>query len=75
MLFCVMVPVLSLHNTVAEPKVSMALGVRVRMLFFVRRQAPSAMKMVNTTGNSSGKRAIAAANPFNKASKKFPRVI
>ena len=60
-LFCVMVPVLSLHKTVADPNDSIADGLRVSTLFFDNLHAPSAKNTVNTTGNSSGRIAIAAA--------------
>ena len=69
-----MVPVLSLHNTVAEPSVSIAEGLRVNTLFLDNRQAPNAKKIVNTTGNSSGRIDMAEASPFSKELRKFPLV-
>ncbi len=72
-LFCVKVPVLSVHKTVAAPRVSIAAGLRVSTCFFDIRQAPMARNMVNTTGNSSGNMAIAsvipAKKPFNKSAR------
>ncbi len=56
MWFCVSVPVLSTHSTVAAPSVSMAGMRRVSTLLREMRQAPRARKIVSTTGNSSGQR-------------------
>ena len=74
MLFCVMVPVLSLHKTVAEPKVSIAEGFLVNTFCWDNLQAPIARKIVRTTGNSSGRMAMADARPDNKEAMKSPLV-
>ena len=52
--FSVRVPVLSVHNTVAEPSVSMAAARRVSTRAREIRQAPIAMNTVSTTGNFFG---------------------
>src|SRR5262245_22100736 len=67
MRFCVSVPVLSTHRTVAAPSASMA-GMR-RVSTFVRaiRHAPNARNTVNTMGNSSGMSAIARLMPAQEA--------
>src|SRR5574344_1527616 len=62
----VRVPVLSVHKTVAAPKVSIAATRLVKTLRLEMRQAPSARKTVKTTGNSSGKIAIASVSPDRK---------
>jgi len=62
-LFCVNVPVLSTHKTVADPRVSIAGIFLVRTSFFDILHAPRAMNIVKTTGNSSGNTAMASVNP------------
>ena len=73
MRFCVSVPVLSVHRTVAEPNVSMAAARRVRTRAWEIRQAPIAMKIVSTTGNSSGSIDMPMAMPASSASSQPPR--
>ncbi|OPZ95411.1 MAG: hypothetical protein BWY72_02127 [Bacteroidetes bacterium ADurb.Bin416] len=73
-LFSVKVPVLSEHNTVAEPRASMALGLRASTLCLDMRQAPKAMKTVMITGNSSGMTAMAKVNPANTPLSNCPLV-
>ena len=76
--FCVSVPVLSTHRTVAAPSISTAGIRRVSTRLREIRQAPSARKIVSTTGNSSGRMAMAIAmparNPCFQASAPPPRV-
>ena len=76
--FCVRVPVLSTQSTVAAPNISTAGIRRVSTRLRDNRHAPSARKIVSTTGNSSGRMAIAIAmparNPCFHASALPPRV-
>jgi len=74
MRFCVTVPVLSEHSTVAAPSISMAGMRRVRTLDFEMRHAPRARNTVRTTGNSSGSMAIASVMPASAASSQSLRV-
>ena len=71
--FSVRVPVLSVHNTVAEPSVSIAAARRVRTRAREIRQAPIAMNTVSTTGNSSGSIDMPSAMPASTASSHPPR--
>ena len=66
MRFSVRVPVLSVHSTVAEPRVSTAGMRRVSTRFWEMRQAPRARKMASTTGNSSGSMAMARVSPARR---------
>ena len=61
--FSVSVPVLSVHSTVAEPRVSIAAARRVSTRAREIRQAPIAMNTVSTTGNSSGSIDMPSAMP------------
>ena len=72
--FIVSVPVLSTHSAVAEPRVSITGGRRVNTCFCDIRQAPRARNTVSTTGNSSGRSAIAVAIPASRPPSQFPRV-
>ena len=74
MRFCVRVPVLSTHSTVAEPSVSTPGIRRVSTCLRDIRQAPSARNTVSTTGNSSGSIAIAGVMPASSPSSQLPRV-
>ena len=67
MRFSVSVPVLSEQSTVAAPSASTAGRRRVSTRLCERRQAPRAMKIVSTTGNSSGSTAMASAMPARSA--------
>ncbi len=71
--FSVSVPVLSVHNTVAEPSVSIAAARRVSTRALEMRHAPIAMNTVNTTGNSSGSIDMPSAMPARIASSQPPR--
>ena len=73
--FSVSVPVLSVHNTVAEPSVSMAEARRVSTRACEMRQAPMAMNTVSTTGNSSGSIDMPSAMPARTASSQPPRKV
>ena len=70
--FWVRVPVLSTHSTVAEPRVSIAGTWRVSTFFREILHAPSARNMVRTTGNSSGRIAIARVIPARSPSIQLP---
>ena len=74
MRFSVSVPVLSTHNTVAAPRVSIAGKRRVSTPRLEIRHAPSARKTVSTTGNSSGSIAIASVTPASIPASQSPRV-
>src|SRR5678815_2629566 len=65
-LFCVSVPVLSTHITVAEPRVSTYCGCFTTILFRNKRKAPNAWKVLKATGISSGSILIASVNPCKK---------
>ncbi|MCY1174849.1 hypothetical protein D9M73_150640 [compost metagenome] len=73
MRFSVSVPVLSVHSTVADPKVSIAAARRVSTPTAPIRHAPIARKMVRTTGNSSGSIDMPIAIPARIASIQPPR--
>lgn len=73
MRFSVSVPVLSVQRTVAEPSVSIAAVRRVSTRACEMRQAPMAMKIVNTMGNSSGSIDMPSAMPASTASSHPPR--
>ena len=75
MRFSVSVPVLSVHSTVAEPRVSMAAARRVSTRAREIRQAPIAMNTVSTTGNSSGSIDMPSAMPASTASSHPPRKV
>ena len=66
--FSVKVPVLSVHSTVAAPRVSIAAERRVSTPAREIRQAPITMKTVRMTGNSSGSIDMLSAMPPRKAS-------
>ena len=66
MRFSVSVPVLSTHKIVVAPKSSMAGMLRVSTFSRAKRQAPSPRKMVNITGSSSGRIAMAKVKPVSK---------
>ena len=66
MRFSVSVPVLSVHNTVASPSVSIAEARRVRTWDRDNRHAPMTVKTVRTSGNSSGSIAIPSAIPASR---------
>ena len=70
----VSVPVLSTHRTVVAPSSSTAGMLRVSTFCLDRRHAPSPRKMVSTTGNSSGRMAIASVSPASKPVSQSPRV-
>ncbi len=72
--FIVSVPVLSTQRTVAAPSVSMAGTRRVSTWRCESRQAPSARKIVRTTGNSSGSVAMASVIPASTPCSQSPRV-
>jgi hypothetical protein len=72
--FSVSVPVLSTQSTVAAPSVSMAGTRRVSTWRCDNRHAPSARKIVSTTGNSSGSVAIARVRPASRPCSQSPRV-
>ena len=72
--FIVSVPVLSTQMTVAEPSVSSTGVRRVSTCFWDSRHAPSARKIVSTTGNSSGSIAMAVPMPASRPSSQWPRV-
>src|SRR3546814_818390 len=67
-LFWVSVPVLSVQRTVAAPMDSIADARRVSTPTCAIRQAPIAMKIARTTGNSSGRSDIPIAMPASNAS-------
>ena len=71
--FSVRVPVLSVHRTVADPKVSIAAARRVSTRAREIRHAPIAMNTVSTTGISSGNIDIPSAIPARTASSHPPR--
>ncbi len=71
--FWVRVPVLSVHSTVADPSVSIALARRVSTRWRDIRIAPMAMNTVSTTGNSSGSIDMPSAIPARTASSQVPR--
>jgi hypothetical protein len=73
MRFSVSVPVLSTQSTVAAPSVSMAGMRRVSTRSRAMRHAPSARKMVSTTGNSSGSIAMASVTPARIPPSQSPR--
>ena len=75
MRFSVSVPVLSVHKTVAEPRVSMAAARRVSTRAREMRHAPMAMKTVRTTGSSSGNIDMPSAIPASSASSHPPRKV
>ena len=72
--FIVKVPVLSTHKTVVAPSSSTAGMLRVSTFSRASRQAPRPRKMVSTTGNSSGRMAIANVRPASKPCSQSPRV-
>ena len=72
--FSVRVPVLSTQRTVAAPSVSIAATRRVSTWRCDNRHAPSARKIVSTTGNSSGSVAIASVMPASRPWSQLPRV-
>ena len=72
--FWVRVPVLSTQRTVAEPRVSMAGIWRVSTFFWEILHAPRARNMVRTTGNSSGRIAMASVMPARNPSSQLNRV-
>ena len=74
MRFSVRVPVLSTHNTVAAPRVSIAAMRRVSTCCCASRHAPSAGSTVSTTVNSCGNMAMASAMPASSAASQSPRV-
>ena len=67
-LFSVIVPVLSVHNTFTVPRVSIAFIFLVNVFFLVNDHDPIAKKTVNITGISSGIVAIAMVIPANRES-------
>jgi len=73
-MFIVRVPVLSTESTVVEPKVWIDLSCRVSTLCFDMRHAPSARKIVSTTGISSGIKAMASVSPVSTPLSQSPRV-
>ena len=72
-MFSVNVPVLSVHNTVADPNVSIAEARRVSTPAWPMRHAPIARNIVSTTGNSSGNSDMPMAIPASSASIQPPR--
>ena len=72
MRFSVSVPVLSTHSTVAAPSISIAGMRRVSTPCREMRQAPSARNTVSTTGNSSGRIAMASVRPASTPSSQSP---
>ena len=73
MRFCVSVPVLSTHSTVAWPRVSIVLRRRVSTCKAAKRRAAKAGNNNKMTGNSSGNTAMAKVMPANTAPKALPR--
>uniref|UniRef100_A0A0S6Z011 Secreted protein n=1 Tax=Mizugakiibacter sediminis TaxID=1475481 RepID=A0A0S6Z011_9GAMM len=67
MRFCVNVPVLSAHSTVAAPSVSMVAARRVSTRAFEMRHAPITMNTLSTSGNSSGSIDMPSAMPASSA--------
>ena len=72
--FSVIVPVLSTHRTVICPSISIAGLLLTITPALAIRQAPSPRKIVKTIGNSSGRRAIAAAIPASEPTSQSPLV-
>lgn len=64
-----MVPVLSVHNTVAEPSASTVWVCLTITPCCINRQAPKAINEANATGISSGRTDMAMVNPLSKLSK------
>ena len=69
----VSVPVLSVHNTVAEPSASMVAARRVSTRWLERRYAPMAMNTVRISRNSCGSMAMAMVMPASAAPNQSPR--
>ena len=72
--FMVKVPVLSTHSTVVAPSSSTAGMLRVSTFSRASLQAPRPRKMVNTTGSSSGRMAIANVRPASSPCSQSPRI-
>ena len=66
--FCVSVPVLSTHNTVVSPSVSIACNRRVSTCCLPNRRAAKAKKIIMMTANSCGNNAMASPIPASIAS-------
>ena len=73
MRLAVSVPVLSTHSTVVAPSNSMAGMLRTSTCLCASRQAPSPMKIVSTTGSSSGSSAMAIVSPASTPCSQSPR--
>ena len=73
MWFWVRVPVLSVHSTVAVPRVSMALARRTSTRWLAMRQAPIAMNTVRISGNSCGSMDMARVMPASTPPNTSPR--
>ncbi len=70
--FSVIVPVLSVQITVVLPKVSTILLLLMIIPSRMSFHAPSAIKVVNATGISSGNTDIANVSPLSKLATKLP---
>ena len=70
----VRVPVLSVHNTVVAPRVSMVAARRVSTRCCDSRQAPMAMKTVRISRNSCGSMDMARVMPASSAATQSPWV-
>lgn len=75
MRFCVSVPVLSTHSTVAEPSASTVGMRRVSTRCREMRHAPIAMNTASTTGYSSGRTDIASVIPDSSPCSQSSRVM
>ncbi len=74
MRLAVSVPVLSTHSTVVAPSSSTAGMLRASTFSRASRHAPRPRNSVSTTGNSSGRMAMASVRPASRPCSQSPRV-